>query len=89
MEILKKKHWRNGTTEYEIRTMNLIDPNLTYKLERYPDHKQWTVGRTEDGRVYIQDDNFEYDARLYIDGDFLDIELQERYAKAIAEVLNG
>lgn len=68
--------------------MNLVDPNLTYKQERFPDHKQWTTEITKDGRVYIQDDNFEYDARLYINGDFLDIELHQRYAEAIAKVLN-
>jgi hypothetical protein len=68
--------------------MNLIDPNLPYKLEHNPNHKQWTVGITDDFKVYIQDDNFEYDARLYIDGDFLDTELKERYARAIAKVLN-
>jgi hypothetical protein len=69
--------------------MNLQDPNYSYKVERFPNHKQWTTGVTKDGRVYIQDDNFEYDARLYIDGNFLDTELQERYARAIAEVLNN
>jgi hypothetical protein len=69
--------------------MNLTDPNYEAKLARFPNHKQWTTGITKDGRVYIQDDNFEYDARLYIDGDFYDLELQERYANAIAEVLNN
>lgn len=70
-------------------TLSLKDPNFDSKKERFPDHKQWTTGITKDGRVYIQDDNFEYDARLYINGDFYDLELQERYANAIAEVLNG
>ena len=69
--------------------MNLQDPNLGYKLTLRPDHKQWAVGRTNDGRIYIQDDNFEYDARLYINGDFLDVELAERYAQAIADILNN
>lgn len=68
---------------------NLQDPNFAHKKERFPNHKQWTTGITNDGRVYIQDDNFEYDARLYINGDFYDQELQMRYAEAIAEVLNG
>jgi hypothetical protein len=68
--------------------MNLQDPNLSHKLEHWPAHKQWVVGRTKDFRVFIQDDNFEYDARLYINGDFLDIELKERYAQAIADILN-
>lgn len=68
--------------------INLVDPNLELKLAQWPNHKQWTVGKTSDWRVYIQDDNFEYDARLYIDGDFLDTELKERYAQAIADILN-
>lgn len=70
-------------------TLSLKDPNFDAKKERFPDHKQWTTGVTKDGRVYIQDDNFEYDARLYINGDFPDIESQEKYAKAIAKVLNN
>lgn len=69
--------------------MNLQDPNFHEKKERFPNHKQWTTGITNDGRVYIQDDNFEYDARLYINGDFYDQELQMKYANAIAEVLNN
>ena len=69
--------------------MNLQDPNLANKLIHNPNHKQWTTGITDDGRVYIQDDNFEYDARLYIDGDFYDQELQLKYANAIAEILNA
>lgn len=69
--------------------MNLQDPNLPSKLARNPNHKQWTTGITNDGRVYIQDDNFEYDARLYINGDFYDQELQLNYANAIAGVLNS
>ena len=69
--------------------MNLQDPNLANKLTRNPDHKQWETGISNDGRVYIQDDNFEYDARLYINGDFYDQELQLKYANVIAEVLNA
>lgn len=69
--------------------MNLQDPNYPEKKEQFPNHKQWTTGITSDGRVYIQDDNFEYDARLYINGDFYDQELQLNYANAIAEVLNA
>lgn len=49
---------------------------------------KWTVGVTDDGRVYIQDDDFTYDARLYIDGDFSDLESQLAYAMKLAESLN-
>lgn len=69
--------------------MDLKDPNFDVKKERNPTHKQWVVGVSEGGRVFIQDDNFEYDARLYIDGDFYDQELEVKYANKIAEVLNA
>ena len=70
--------------------MNLIDPNHRSKKEKNPDHKQWTTGISIfDNRVYIQDDNFEYDARLYINGDFPDIDTELEYANAIARILNG
>ena len=69
--------------------MNLTDPHLSEKLNRWPNHKQWTVGTTSDGRVFIQDDNFQYDARLYINGDFPDQLDELRYAQAIADILNG
>lgn len=69
--------------------MNLTDPNLEDKRKRFPNHRQWTTGITNDGRVFIQDDNFEYDARLYINGDFYDMESEMNYANAIAEVLNA
>lgn len=68
--------------------MNLIDPYIKEKQSAWPNHKQWTVDTTKDGRVFIQDDNFQYDARLYINGDFADINKQVEYAKAIAEILN-
>ena len=70
--------------------MNLIDPNLQEKKERFPNHKQWTTGiNKHDNRVYVQDDNFQYDARLYINGDFPDIDTELEYANAIARILNG
>lgn len=70
--------------------MNLIDPHYHEKKQKNPDHKQWTTGINKlDNRVYIQDDNFQYDARLYINGDFPDIETQLEYANAIARILNG
>lgn len=68
--------------------MSLQDPNHQVKVERYPDHRQWTTGITTDLRVYIQDDNFTHDARLYIDGDFLTQDEKLYYAACIAKVLN-
>lgn len=68
--------------------MTLKDPYLDEKRKRYPNHKQWTTGVANDGRVFIQDDNFTFDARLYINGDFYDLESQTAYAEEIAKVLN-
>ena len=50
--------------------------------------KQYTVGVTEEGKVYIQDDDFMEDARLYINGDFFDLEQEINYANRIAKKLN-
>ena len=68
--------------------MNLTDPHIKEKQSAWPNHKQWTVGTTLDHRVYIQDDNFQYDARLYINGDFPDEQTELDYANAITEILN-
>lgn len=68
--------------------MDLTDPYVKEKLSRWPNHKQWVAGITNDDRVFIQDDNFQYDARLYIDGDFPSLQRRLDYANAIAEILN-
>jgi hypothetical protein len=68
--------------------MSIRDPNHLQKIARFPNYKQWTTGVTKDGRVYIQDDNFEHDARLYINGDFYDKESEIAYAERVASCLN-
>lgn len=55
----------------------------------FKDYKQWTTGRTNDGRVYIQDDDFAHDARLYVNGDFYDMEQELFYADKVADMLNA
>ena len=49
----------------------------------------WTVGVTTDNRVYLQDDDFTYDARLYVNGDFANKEQEIKYASMLARKLNG
>jgi len=49
----------------------------------------WTVGVTTDERVYLQDDDFTYDARLYVNGDFANKEQEIKYASMLARKLNG
>ena len=49
----------------------------------------WTVGVTTDNRVYLQDDDFTYDARLYVNGDFENKEQEIKYASVLARKLNG
>lgn len=50
--------------------------------------KQFITGVTTDGRVYIQDEDFTHDARLYVNGDFFDVEQEIAYAEAICSMLN-
>ena len=48
----------------------------------------WGVGETADGRIFIQSDDFKYDVRLYISGDFpRNVDVQ--YAEALARFLSG
>ena len=35
-----------------------------------PDKGPWVAGKCDDGRVYLQSDDFTHDVRLYVDGDF-------------------
>jgi hypothetical protein len=49
----------------------------------------WTVGVTTDERVYLQDDDFTHDARLYVNGDFENKEQEIKYASILARKLNG
>lgn len=58
------------------------------KAKVLPNYEKWTTGTTSDGRVYIQDDDFKYDARLYVDGDFRNDLDKLKYAVTITEILN-
>jgi hypothetical protein len=49
----------------------------------------WTVGVTADNRVYLQDDDFAHDVRLYVNGDFADKEQEIKYASMLARKING
>jgi DNA gyrase inhibitor GyrI len=49
----------------------------------------WTVGVTKDNRVFLETDDFTYDTRLYVNGDFADKDQEIQYASALARRLNG
>jgi hypothetical protein len=49
----------------------------------------WTVGVTSDGRVYLEDNDFTNDVRLYVNGDFEDNEDCIRWASKFARKVNG
>jgi hypothetical protein len=49
----------------------------------------WTVGVSADERVYLQDDDFTHDVRLYVNGDFENKEQEIKYASMLARKLNG
>lgn len=50
----------------------------------------WSVGNNEqDGRVFVQSDDFKHDVRLYVDGDFSSGDERKGYAEQLASALNG
>lgn len=52
------------------------------------DYGPWYSGKTSDGRVFVQSEDFTHDVRLYIDGDFAGIEDKLLYAEDIKKRLN-
>jgi hypothetical protein len=49
----------------------------------------WTVAVEKDGRVYLEDNDFTHDVRMYINGDFATPEQHWEYASIMARKLNG
>ena len=49
----------------------------------------WTVAVTADGKVYLEDNDFAHDVRLYVTGDFETPEKHWEYAGVLARKLNG
>lgn len=49
--------------------------------------KEWQVG-SEHEEVFIESEDFTHDVRLYVNGDFADIQQRIEYAKTLAEKLN-
>lgn len=70
-------------TRDAIRTLDLSH------LSAEPDQGPWAAGKTDDGRVYVESDDFTHDVRLYVDGDFAGKEERMSYAKQIATRLNA
>lgn len=79
----------NKMIEDQYGGINLHPDEIAKRKARWPMYKQWTTGVTSDGRVYIQDDNFTWDARLYVNGDFFDQEAEMAYAEQVAAMLNN
>ena len=49
----------------------------------------WSVAVDGDGRVYLEDNDFQHDVRLYVDGDFETPAEHWGYAGVLARKLNG
>jgi hypothetical protein len=49
----------------------------------------WTVAVTADGKVYLEDNDFAHDVRLYVNGDFATPDQHWAYASVLARKLNG
>jgi len=50
--------------------------------------RRFEVHEASDGRIYIDDDDFHWDALLRIQGDFENDAARRQYAEAIAKVLS-
>lgn len=53
------------------------------------DKGPWEAGVADDGRVFLQSDDFTHDVRLYIDGDFRDQAERWKYAQSILASLSA
>lgn len=51
------------------------------------DKGPWEAGVADDGRVFLQSEDFTHDVRLYIDGDFRDQNQRWAYAQSILSAL--
>lgn len=73
-------------------TANMIK-QASYKKLRIHQHiverPRWTVGVTDDERVYIEDADFKHDARFYVDGDFYNFKQRLSYVQEICNKLNS
>jgi hypothetical protein len=49
----------------------------------------WTTGVTADGKVFLEDNNFTHDVRLYVNGDFVSLDDKINFAYKLARKLNG
>lgn len=51
--------------------------------------KRFSIHEGDGERIYIDDDDFHWDALLRVSGDFESCEEKKRYAQAICDVLNA
>jgi len=56
-----------------------------FQRERGP----WKAITTSDKRAAVESDDFTHDVRLYVDGDFADMDQRMSYARAVATALNA
>lgn len=50
---------------------------------------EWSIGETDDNRIYIESDDFTHDVRLYVDGDFRDLDQRRAYVECILTALTA
>lgn len=64
-------------------------PSKAAPLAEQRDKGPWKAGCTDDKRVFIESADFDHDVRLYVDGDFANLDQKTRYAIDIADQLNS
>lgn len=78
-DMLKKVAAMTHATETPI-----TDAPLAERRDKGP----WRAGVTDDKRVFVESADFTHDVRLYIDGDFANLDQKVRYATGIANQLS-
>ena len=65
-----------------------LGPAGAAPLAKQRDKGPWKAGCTDDKRVFVESEDFDHDVRLYVDGDFANLDQKVRYAIGIANQLS-
>jgi dihydrofolate reductase len=94
-ELHRQKHTSSTGLDYNlVRLTNMntkkLDGPDTAPGKGFSDQGPWSAGKTDGPkeRVYVQSDTFKNDVRLYVDGDFWNIEGKLAYATELAGFLS-
>jgi hypothetical protein len=62
---------------------------MTEETKPVAENGQWTIGKDDDGRYFVESSDFTHDVRLYLNGDFESGEQRYHYCGEIIRRLNN